>query len=52
VSDDPFPHDVQKRIPDTAKAKNILGFEATTTIDQVLDEVIPWIKDAISKELI
>lgn len=52
ISDDPFPHDVQKRIPDTSKAKNILGFEATTTIDQVLDEVIPWIQDAISKELI
>ena len=52
ISDDPFPHDVQKRIPDTSKAKKILGFEATTTIDDVLDEVIPWIKDAISKELI
>ena len=52
VSDSPFPHDVQKRIPDTTKAKQILGFEATTSIDQVLDEVIPWVKDAITKNLI
>lgn len=52
VSDSPFPHDVQKRIPDTSKAKEILGFEATTTIDDVLLEVVPWVKDAISKNLI
>ncbi len=52
ITDEPFPHDVQKRIPDTAKAKAVLGFEALTTIDQVLDEVIPWVKDAISKNLI
>lgn len=52
ITDEPFPHDVQKRIPDTSKAKEILGFEALTTIDQVLDEVIPWVKDAVSKNLI
>jgi nucleoside-diphosphate-sugar epimerase len=52
ITDEPFPHDVQKRIPDTSKAKKVLGFEALTTIDQVLDEVIPWVKDAISKSLI
>jgi UDP-glucose 4-epimerase len=44
VSDTPFEHDVQKRIPDTTKAKRILGFTAETTLDQMLDEVIPWIK--------
>jgi nucleoside-diphosphate-sugar epimerase len=42
--DPPFEHDVQKRIPDVRKAKRVLGFEATTTLDQMLDEVIPWIK--------
>jgi nucleoside-diphosphate-sugar epimerase len=52
ISDSPFPHDVQKRIPDTSKAKEILGFEATTSIDQVLEEVIPWVRDAITKNLI
>jgi UDP-glucose 4-epimerase len=47
VHDDPFPGDVQRRVPDTEKAKKILGFEATTTLDQMLDEVIPWIDAAI-----
>ncbi len=47
VSDEPFEHDVQKRIPDVEKTKNILGFEATTTLDEMLDEVIPWIREAI-----
>ena len=45
--DPPFEHDVQKRIPDVRKAKRVLGFEATTTLEQMLDEVIPWIKAEI-----
>jgi UDP-glucose 4-epimerase len=45
--DPPFEHDVQKRIPDVRKAKRVLRFEATTTLDQMLDEVIPWIKTEI-----
>jgi UDP-glucose 4-epimerase len=52
ISEAPFLHDVQKRIPDTSKARNLLGFHATTTITEVLDEVIPWVKDAIDKNLI
>jgi nucleoside-diphosphate-sugar epimerase len=52
ISEAPFLHDVQKRIPDTSKAKKLLGFKATTTINEVLDEVIPWVKDAINKNLI
>lgn len=47
VSDDPFPHDVQKRVPDVSKAKEVLGFEATTPLETVLDEIIPWIKEQI-----
>ena len=43
VSDPPFEHDVQRRIPDVRKARQVLGFEATTTLDTMLDEVIPWI---------
>ncbi|MBO0823610.1 MAG: NAD-dependent epimerase/dehydratase family protein, partial [Actinobacteria bacterium] len=31
VHDEPFAHDVQRRVPDTEKAKRILGFEATTS---------------------
>jgi UDP-glucose 4-epimerase len=47
VSDEPFAYDVQCRIPSTEKAKRVLGFEAATTLDQMLDEVIPWISRAI-----
>jgi UDP-glucose 4-epimerase len=45
--DEPFEYDVQRRVPSTEKAKRVLGFEAPTTLDQMLDEVIPWIADAI-----
>jgi UDP-glucose 4-epimerase len=38
---------VQRRVPDMAKAKNVLGFEVTTTLDEMLDEVIAWIDEAI-----
>ena len=47
VSDAPYAHDVQLRVPDTRKAREVLGFEATTTLDEMLDEVIPWIRDEI-----
>src|SRR5262245_37996756 len=43
VADEAFKYDVQRRVPSVEKAKRVLGFEATTTLDQVLDEVIPWI---------
>ena len=36
---DPFEFDVQKRIPSTDKAKDLLGFEAKTSIDEMLDIV-------------
>jgi UDP-glucose 4-epimerase len=48
VSDPPFEHDVQRRVPDVAKARDVLGFEATTSLDDVLDEVIPWVADAVA----
>ena len=48
---DPFEFDVQKRIPSTDKAKKLLGFEATTTIDEMLDIVIPWIEKAKEENL-
>jgi UDP-glucose 4-epimerase len=52
VSDAPFDHDVQRRVPSTRKAKELLAFEATTSLDETLDEVVPWIVDAIDKGLI
>jgi nucleoside-diphosphate-sugar epimerase len=51
VSDPPFEHDVQRRIPSTEKARRVLGFEATTPLEQMLDEVIPWVEQAITSGL-
>jgi UDP-glucose 4-epimerase len=47
ISDKPFDHDVRRRVPSVGKAKRVLSFEAPTTLDQMLDEVIPWIAQAI-----
>jgi nucleoside-diphosphate-sugar epimerase len=47
VHDEPFERDVQRRVPATDKARRVLGFEATTTLDEMLDEVIPWVAQAI-----
>jgi len=48
VNDPPFEYDVQMRVPDVAKARRVLGFEATTPLSEVLDEVIPWIQAEIT----
>jgi UDP-glucose 4-epimerase len=47
INDDPFEYDVQRRVPSVDKAKRMLGYEATTSLDTMLDEVIPWIGQAI-----
>ncbi|MFB5605888.1 MAG: NAD-dependent epimerase/dehydratase family protein [Nitrosarchaeum sp.] len=49
ISDKPYEHDVQKRIPDTEKAKKILGFEAEINLSDSLDEVIEWMKSNMKK---
>jgi UDP-glucose 4-epimerase len=45
VSDPPYEHDVHMRVPDVRKAREVLGFEASTTLDEMLDEVIPWVRE-------
>ncbi|MHB1843678.1 MAG: NAD-dependent epimerase/dehydratase family protein [Deltaproteobacteria bacterium] len=47
VSDEPFKYDVQKRVPDCRKAEKLLGFRAETTLDQMLDELVPWIEKQV-----
>jgi UDP-glucose 4-epimerase len=47
VSDPPFEHDVQLRVPDVRKARDVLGFQASTSLSEMLDEVIPWIRDEL-----
>ena len=48
VCDEPFPYDVQMRIPETTKAKEVIGFEAKVTLHEMLDEVIPWVVEAMA----
>jgi nucleoside-diphosphate-sugar epimerase len=47
VADPPYEHDVAMRVPDVQKARDVLGFEATTSLEEMLDEVIPWIREEI-----
>jgi UDP-glucose 4-epimerase len=47
VSDPPFKYDVQERSPNVDKAAQVLKFQATTSLDEILDEVIPWIEQQI-----
>jgi nucleoside-diphosphate-sugar epimerase len=47
VSDPGFEHDVQRRVPATDKAARVLGFEAKTGLEDMLDEVVPWVEAAI-----
>jgi len=47
--DEAFEYDVQRRVPDTNKAKEVLGFEALTSLEDMLDEVIPWIENAVAE---
>jgi nucleoside-diphosphate-sugar epimerase len=49
VSDPAFEYDVQRRVPSVDKSKKVLGIEATTSLDEMLDEVIPWIEKAIDE---
>ena len=52
VADEPFDHDVQRRVPSVDKARRVLGFEATTTLDEMLDVVVPWVVEAADGGLI
>ncbi|MGC5307012.1 NAD-dependent epimerase/dehydratase family protein [Micromonospora zamorensis] len=49
VCDEPFRYDVQKRVPDVNKAREVLGFTATTSLDVMLDEVVPWVTRAVEE---
>jgi nucleoside-diphosphate-sugar epimerase len=45
VCDAGYEYDVQKRIPNTSKAKELLGFEAVISLDNSIQEVINYMKD-------
>lgn len=52
VSDPPFAHDIAKRIPSVAKARELIGFEARVSLDEMLDELVPWIREALDQNLL
>jgi nucleoside-diphosphate-sugar epimerase len=45
--DPAYAYDVQERSPAVAKAEQLLGFRAETPLSDILDEVIPWIREQI-----
>jgi UDP-glucose 4-epimerase len=47
VSDPAYEYDVQERSPATGKARDLLGYEATTSLSDILDEVIPWVAQQV-----
>jgi nucleoside-diphosphate-sugar epimerase len=47
VSDEPYPYDVQRRVPDVRKAERLLGFRATTPLGEILEAVIPWVRQQV-----
>jgi nucleoside-diphosphate-sugar epimerase len=49
IHEDPFIHDVHQRIPSVEKAGKILNFHAETTLDAMLDIVIPWVVEAVKQ---
>ena len=47
ICDEPFPYDVQMRVPETRKARELLGFETRVSLSEALDEIIPWVGDQV-----
>ncbi len=47
VSDPPYPYDVQRRVPSVEKAARVLGYSADTPLGEVLDVVIPWVRQQV-----
>ncbi len=49
VSEPACEYDVVMRRPDVTKARRVLGFEARTTLDPMLEEVLPWISAQLDR---
>lgn len=45
MCEDPYEYDVQKRIPNVDKAKQLLNFTAEVSLEQSVDEVIEYLKN-------
>jgi UDP-glucose 4-epimerase len=42
-----YSSNVHKHVPDVSKAERVLGYRATTSLSEMLDGVILWIKQQI-----
>ena len=47
--DTAYTHDVQRRVPGVSKALDLLGFQALTPLEDMLDQVIPWCRQAFEE---
>ena len=47
VNDPPFEYDVQHRVPDVIKAKNLLGFVSEVTLEEAVVEIVAWCRQEI-----
>lgn len=45
-----FKYDIQRRVPSTDKAKNLLGWQAKINLEQGLIEVVNWLKGEYGKK--
>jgi len=45
-----FTYDIRRRIPDTAKAREKLGFTAQVELEDGLGEVIEWLRGVLARE--
>jgi nucleoside-diphosphate-sugar epimerase len=47
VHDAAFEHDVARRVPSVDKARRLLGVQCPTSLEDMLDEVVPWVAKAV-----
>lgn len=50
LSDTPYEYDVQKRIPDVSKARELLGFTATIPLEESVREVTEWMRENMNEK--
>lgn len=46
ISETPYEYDVQKRVPDVSKARDLLGFVAQVPLEDSVTEVCQWVAQA------
>ena len=49
VSDDPFEHDVQRRVPDVEQIQARARLRGDDALEEILDEVVPWVTAAVAE---